>query len=84
MSLNLIKLPIPWLERHAWALDAARGFLSVTLGVFILSASRGPVVAAVFVAIGDIWWWMVASMWRYHGARGEPRARSAPGGSLGW
>ena len=52
MNMNLIDMPIPWLERHAWALDAARGFLSVTMGVFVLSASRGAVVAALFVAIG--------------------------------
>lgn len=79
MSLNLIKLPIPWLERHAWALDAARGFLSVTLGVFILSASRGPVVAAVFVAIGGYLvvdgCLDVALSWRARGTESQERTR---------
>ncbi len=79
MNMNLIDMPIPWLERHAWALDAARGFLSVTMGVFVLSASRGAVVAALFVAIGvylvvDGCLDMLLS-WRARGTESQGRTR---------
>ncbi len=79
MSLNLIKLRIPWFERHIWTLDAARGFLSVTLGVFVLSASSGVVVTALFVVIGA--YLLVDGVldtllsWRARGSESPQRAR---------
>ena len=52
MSSNPVASAIPWLERNVWALDAARGYLSTLFGVFVLSAARGAVVVAFFVALG--------------------------------
>jgi uncharacterized membrane protein HdeD (DUF308 family) len=52
MPSSAVSQPITWLERNSWAMDAVRGYLSTLYGVFILSASSGAVVVALFMALG--------------------------------
>jgi uncharacterized membrane protein HdeD (DUF308 family) len=79
MSSNPAVSAIPWLERRMWALDAARGYLSTLFGVFVLSATRGAVLVAFFVALGV---YLMADgvidlllSWRALHGRGQERTR---------
>lgn len=79
MSSDPAAPAIPWLERRIWALDAARGYVSTLFGVFVLSATRGAVVAVFFLALGV---YLMADgvvdlllSWRAARGSGQERAR---------